>query len=658
MSPRHFLIIAFWFLSPFLLLSCSSSQCIDECHRGEQRCEGNRIAMCLVPQDGSCATWALLPCQKGQICSSQNGKIQCVAGGPQCSNPQDHKECLGKDIYWFDECGQKRDKFITCPDYTQCVNGQCVRSSNCQNPCTLGESRCNGNGIQRCEKDPSTQCPYWTAIVPCQADENCFQAKCQKQCPTPCQKNKTRCLGNGVQTCQKNPQTGCLVWSQAQQCPNGSPCQNGQCTTCPTNCTIGAKRCSGQKVEQCEKHSRCPTWKTVMTCPQGQSCQNGACVSNCTDACQANAKRCSGKDVQICQKNAQGCLTWTKQLSCSPNQKCQNGTCVANCTNACQANTKRCAGNTIQICQKNAQGCLDWTNAQNCPSDKVCSSGTCVAPTDPSQRTEQMVCARWKKDYPKKASVNFKHNSQCDPGSISQGSIDDAIRRLTLFRWLVGLPPTVEDKNLTKKTQACAILQANNNLSGVSPHHPPSTWRCYTKEGGAASGASNLSWGVRHPADTVDQYMSDYGTSSLGHRLWCIAPGLRRTGFGMATGSNRYGVASCMYTFAQGAPAKVDFIAFPAPGPFPIQAMGQTRYSRVLDWSFSSSKYSVSSVKEVQLIRKSDGDVQKLFPRRIGGWYGVPRGIAFKPRFPKAGETYTVKIGNVISYKIHFVYCR
>ncbi|MCA9520828.1 MAG: CAP domain-containing protein [Myxococcales bacterium] len=285
------------------------------------------------------------------------------------------------------------------------------------------------------------------------------------------------------------------------------------------------------------------------------------------------------------------------------------------------------------------------------PNDAT--SGVDTAPPDSTA-----LCARWKSDYPTTTAPNFQSAGGCDPGSISQGSIDDAIRRINLYRWLVDLPPLVEDPSLSALTQACAVLQANNDgpSNTVNPHSPPANWTCYTEDGKSGSGASNISWGVSHPADTISQYIADQGTASLGHRLWIISPGLNKTGIGLATGSGKWGVASCLYTFAGTGTTKVDFVAFPAPGLFPIQAMKPPGYN-VATWSFTSSVYSVSALTSVTLVRASDGDTQSVSARKISG-YGHPAGIAFNPRTPNAGETYTVKLGTIYSYEVTFVDCK
>jgi hypothetical protein len=227
-----------------------------------------------------------------------------------------------------------------------------------------------------------------------------------------------------------------------------------------------------------------------------------------------------------------------------------------------------------------------------------------------------------------------------------------------LYRYLVGLPGVTEESSLKARMQACAVMQANNDGpgGGVNTHNPPSSWNCYTQDAAAGAGSSNLSWGVNHPAETVTQYIADRGVASLGHRLWVISPGMGKTAFGLATGNGRWRVASCMYSFDRSGTATADFIAYPPPGPVPIQAMG-SGFNAVEDWSFNSGRYNTSGVNNVTLIRQSDNNTQTLPVLRIGS-FGQAGGVSFKPRFPQAGETYTVQIGSVFSYEVRFFNCQ
>jgi hypothetical protein len=163
--------------------------------------------------------------------------------------------------------------------------------------------------------------------------------------------------------------------------------------------------------------------------------------------------------------------------------------------------------------------------------------GSCVAvpPGDPSTRTSQEVCDAWKNGHvvttpdPLNAS-----GAACDAGMLVPGAFVDTLTRMNMFRWLSGLGPTTDDAGYDADAQKCANLEswwdfANPN----SPHSPPAGVKCYTPEGAAAAGQSNIAWGSGHPAQAIDQFMEDGGNAStMGHRRWIVNPPLGPVGIG------------------------------------------------------------------------------------------------------------------------------
>ena len=101
-------------------------------------------------------------------------------------------------------------------------------------------------------------------------------------------------------------------------------------------------------------------------------------------------------------------------------------------------------------------------------------------------------------------------------------------------------------------------------LNGLT-HHPPEDAACYTPGGAQGAGSSNLALGA-DAAGSVDLYVADHGVPSLGHRRWVLNPSALVTAFGAK------GQASCMYSFSMERRHDVAFVAWPPPGPMPIQA--------------------------------------------------------------------------------------
>jgi hypothetical protein len=201
------------------------------------------------------------------------------------------------------------------------------------------------------------------------------------------------------------------------------------------------------------------------------------------------------------------------------------------------------------------------------------------------------VCARWRAEYPaRSATVWTPGVSTCDPGTAHPDAIEDAVRRTNLFRGLAGLPPVVENAEFSRKAQLCAVLQA---AMGDLDHTPPASAPCYSADGAEAAGSSNLAYGISNIADAVDLYLSDTGVRSLGHRRWILHPPYDRAGFGFARGY------SCQWVFGWGSDPGVAFVAWPAAGPFPIQALGGP-------WSIGASGVRFAGAT-VSVTRVSDG---------------------------------------------------
>jgi Cysteine-rich secretory protein family len=161
------------------------------------------------------------------------------------------------------------------------------------------------------------------------------------------------------------------------------------------------------------------------------------------------------------------------------------------------------------------------------------------------------------------------------------------MRRVNLFRWLLGLNDGVltgSAATVKQAQDAAKMMDANNQLS----HSPPASWTCYTAEGAAGAGSGNLALGYSSAASTVDGYMQDSGTPSLGHRRWIISSGLGCTTFG------HYNRGGCQKVFSFSgstcdAPTgtATAFVAFPPPGDAPQSSIRGV-------WSFARTSGSIA----------------------------------------------------------------
>jgi uncharacterized protein YkwD len=275
------------------------------------------------------------------------------------------------------------------------------------------------------------------------------------------------------------------------------------------------------------------------------------------------------------------------------------------------------------------------------------------APTslpDPAARTSAEVCARWRSDRMLRARTTWTAGaSQCDLGTLDPTAHDDAMRVLNLYRWLAGVAAVTADASLARAQQECAVMMTAN---GQLNHSPPTTWRCYTADGARAAGSSNLALGTSTPAASVDLYANETG-QNLGHRRWCFAGTLGALWFGSTAR------ASCMQVFrtaARGTPVPV-FVAWPNPGPSPIQA-----FSGV--WHVQGGSRQVSGAT-VEVRNDATGAVLPVTMVATSGNYGNSAALAWRPSgwTPAADTTYRVTLsfasgGTAITYRTTPVRCQ
>jgi len=255
------------------------------------------------------------------------------------------------------------------------------------------------------------------------------------------------------------------------------------------------------------------------------------------------------------------------------------------------------------------------------------------------------TCDLWRSQYPTTAtSVWTPGAGSCDPGTLDPAAIGDGVRRTNLYRRLCGLPPIVNNTEYSRKAQLCAVLEA---AMGSLSHTPPTTAPCYTADGAEAAGSSNIAMGVGDPAGAVDLYIGDEGVPSMGHRRWILYPPYSQGGFSYAS------AYSCQWVFGSGADPGVPFVAYPAAGDFPLQAI-------IGAWSLSSSRGGFTGAT-VTVTRVSDGTAMTIDDTWVPpSGYGLDT-IAFRVRGPVAPGSYRVQVtggGEDYDYTTNLLDCR
>lgn len=188
-------------------------------------------------------------------------------------------------------------------------------------------------------------------------------------------------------------------------------------------------------------------------------------------------------------------------------------------------------------------------------------SSTDNTPTGDPDEIEA-VCKRWKKAFADKDEGSWSGNvGECKAGDIDTAARQRTLDRINFIRWLTKIKEVKTDPAWDKKAQECALMMhANGSLS----HKPPKSWKCYSDDGAAAAGASNISSGPG--VSSVLLYMIDPGNpTTIGHRRWIISNRFGPTGLGSTSKS------SCMYTFGGQKSGDLKWTAWPPPGIFPVE---------------------------------------------------------------------------------------
>jgi hypothetical protein len=305
------------------------------------------------------------------------------------------------------------------------------------------------------------------------------------------------------------------------------------------------------------------------------------------------------------------------------------------------------AGSACPPCGAN-QHCEDATSTCVCNPGFANQGGTCVAvpPGDPSTRTQTEVCARWNQDHQLTTAMPFVPGAggDCDQGTLLQGGITDTLTRINLFRWLDGLGPVSDDTSLDQTDQLCANMESWWDFSsGLSPHMPPPTTKCYTAQGASGAGMSNIAWG-NGPAQSIDQFVEDQGNeTTMGHRRWIVNPPLGPVGIGYWEGGGTYGSAECLAIFGMsGGGPNPPWVAVPNQGVVPDIIATWT-------WTFSSSIGGTASA-QASVLRVDDNTPLAVTMVPLAQGYGqdtiswVPSGWA-----AEAGKTYRVTISGLAS---------
>ena len=329
----------------------SGTQGVGPCTAGTQTCMGS---------DAASAAWG--PC---------NGEVLPFTGPPDSAHP-----CNGTN-YWCDPNGVKPAHCTQCvsTDPAQpCGGAACEQSLACQADgtypqCTLPSTcTCSGTQPVPCTAGPYS-CPGTQACVGDQLGTCTATGTCE------CTNGSTRCVGNGVETCQNN-QWGAAVACNGQTCVTSSSgsgscqgiCAPGQQGSCAEELAYTSCNASGQ-------------WNTTNCAAQNQTCVAGACQGVCTwrntQGCSSGVEGCSG--TETCQNDGSwgtcsptGCTPFALPSSPAPGFFCGNDSLQHSCA---QSYAFTCPTGTVP------SGTCDWSCPGGCCDPANNCEGTSTTPT-------------------------------------------------------------------------------------------------------------------------------------------------------------------------------------------------------------------------------------------------------------------------------------
>lgn len=257
-------------------------------------------------------------------------------------------------------------------------------------------------------------------------------------------------------------------------------------------------------------------------------------------------------------------------------------------------------------------------------------------------------------------------SSPYEVGELGDSELENSLNALNCMRYIAGLPEVSLNSKYTELAQAAALLNAVNDELTHYPEQPSDMPDDIYELGCKGVSSSNLSGGslVCSVAYSILLYMEDsdpHNIDDLGHRRWCLNPGMKETGFGMT------GEYTAMYAFDESrTDATEKGVCWPAQN-MPVEYFSELEYSPYVPaWSISMGKYVDKEAVEVTLTRKSDSKQWNFSSSSADGdfyvdnsRYGQTGCIIFRPKSVSysAGDVFDVKITGMetpVEYTVNF----
>jgi hypothetical protein len=289
-----------------------------------------------------------------------------------------------------------------------------------------------------------------------------------------------------------------------------------------------------------------------------------------------------------------------------------------------------------------ASGTLIQDGSRILPS---AAAGTACAPAA-STEEKDLVCSRWACDHAALVAAAWDGDAKrCAAGRMDEQAQARALRLVNTYRFLAGVPELAIEPQWAGPAQECALLaHANRQLS----HSPPQDWSCWSDRAARASAVSLIA--NRSAPLAIDPFIEDPGNeSTMVHRRWLLSEKIHRLALGSTNGFTcalvdgrqfeapppdetkpsevpsdaTNGGSAVMSTLA----APREWVAWPPPGPVPIDALRLTKADET-GWTLQSSTLDLDGARvEVRL----DGSPRPLKITPLEQTLGSFTAIRFVP---------------------------
>jgi len=247
----------------------------------------------------------------------------------------------------------------------------------------------------------------------------------------------------------------------------------------------------------------------------------------------------------------------------------------------------------------------------------------------------------------------------CYEGTLSNAEKMRALDRLNFIRSIHGLPEVGYNPEQDVAVQKSALIAVANQ---ALTHFPETTASCYTKLGYDACGQSNLHLSyysslshVWTAEESIDGWINEKYSTSLGHRRWFLSPFLKNVAFGRVDrilSNGQYWVGSTMWVWDTDGEtdANVDFVACP------FHDYPSTAFQKDLIFSFSvlMNKTSQPGNKNVNFSTSTISvrdDNQNSYSvqnsNKDNDYYGLPNNLQWTVSGIDYNIRYNVTISNV-----------